>query len=118
VRGDTATSWGHFARDGAPMPELAVPVDQPSLVRRTIEGAATARGRANDLAALDRRLLDALDSAPASDGELAVVPISIAGEVLCVIACATDANANVADVETIATSAGTAFARLMRDAGR
>jgi hypothetical protein len=114
VRGDTATTWRHFARSGAPLPDVAIPIDEPGLVPRALESAGSTRARAESLAELDRRLLHALGAG----AELAVVPIAIAGKSLCVIACALEPNTAIGDVETIATSAGTAFARLMRDAGR
>ncbi len=114
VRGDTATTWRHFARSDAPLPDVAIPVDEPGLVPRALASAGSTRARAEALNELDRRLLHALGAG----AELAVVPIAIAGKSLCVIACALESNTAIGDVETIATSAGTAFARLMRDAGR
>jgi len=116
VRGDTASTWMDFARAGHTVAELALPVDAPGLVPRALAATSSTRGSADSLSALDRRLLHAL--APADDAELAIVPIAIAGKSLCVIACAIDPGSAIADLETIATSAGTAFARLMRDAGR
>jgi hypothetical protein len=47
-----------------------------------------------------------------------IVPVPIAGQVMCVIALATASDAPVTEVETIAAAAGAAFARLMRAAGR
>ena len=116
VRGDTASTWMHFARSGATVPELALPIDEPGLVPRALDGTSSTRGRAESLSALDRRLLRALE--PGDHAELAVIPIAIGGKSLCVIACAVEPGTVLADLETIATSAGTAFARLMRDAGR
>ncbi|HEX4449299.1 MAG TPA: hypothetical protein VH143_00460 [Kofleriaceae bacterium] len=115
VRGDTATTWLHFARSGAPLPDVAMPIDEPGLIPRALESASSVRAPAGKLAALDRALLQALG---VIDGELVIVPIAIAGKALCVIACAVDSATPIADIETIATSAGTAFARLMRDASR
>ncbi|HEY1547713.1 MAG TPA: hypothetical protein VGG28_07835 [Kofleriaceae bacterium] len=114
VRGDTATTWLHFARSGAPLPDVAVPIDEPGLIPRALAATSSVRAPAGKLAALDRALLQALGA----DGELVVVPIAIAGKALCVIACAVEPGTPIADIETIATSAGTAFARLMRDASR
>jgi hypothetical protein len=114
VRGDTATTWLHFARSGAPLPDVAMPIDEPGLIPRALESTSSVRAPAGKLAALDRALLQALGA----DGELVVVPIAIAGKALCVIACAVEPGTPIADIETIATSAGTAFARLMRDASR
>jgi hypothetical protein len=116
VRGDTATTWCHFARSGASLPDVAVAIDAPGLVPRALESAVTARAPSERLNAPDRRLLHALGAD--DDGELAIVPIAIGGKSLCVIACAVPPDTAIGDVETIATSAGTAFARLMRAAAR
>jgi hypothetical protein len=114
IRGGSATGWKHYCRSGADQPELAVPMDQPGLVPRAAETGSTMRGVASELGAIDSRLLKALGTG----GELAVVPIAIAGKVMCVLAVALAPGSTLGAVETIATSAGTAFARLMRDAGR
>lgn len=114
IRGQSATAWKYFRRAGGDQPELALPTDEPGLVPRAIETAVTARCKASELAGLDRRLLQAL----AGGDELAVVPIAIAGKVMCLLAIGITAGTQIGVVETIATSAGTAFARLMRDAGR
>jgi len=121
IRGQSATAWKHYRRpspgkQGGDQPELAVPTDQPGLVPRAIETAVTARGKATELAPIDQRLLRAL--AAGEPHELAIVPIAIAGKVMCLLAIAITSGSQVGVVETIATSAGTAFARLMRDAGR
>ena len=115
IRGTTATGWRHFCRSGATPPELAVPLDEPGLVPQAVERTATTRGKAADLGPIDQRLLRALDT---PDGDLAVVPVAIAGKVMCVIVVAIEPDAAIPNVETVATSAGTAFARLLRDAGR
>ncbi len=115
LRGGTAIAWKHFCRSGTTPAELAVPLDQAGLVPKAIDEAATARGSAGDLGAIDMLLLRALDK-PESD--LVVVPIAIAGRVMCVIAIATEPDAALANVDTIAMAASTAFARLMRDASR
>ncbi|HET9988836.1 MAG TPA: hypothetical protein VFQ65_09950, partial [Kofleriaceae bacterium] len=117
IRGGSATAWKHYCRSGANQPELAVPMDQPGLVPRAAESGSTVRGTGRELGAIDARLLKALGAGP-DCGELAIVPIAIAGKVLCVLAVALAPGATLGPVETIATSAGTAFARLMRDAGR
>ncbi|MEP6866720.1 MAG: hypothetical protein ABJE66_39275 [Deltaproteobacteria bacterium] len=114
IRGGSATGWKHYCRTGADQPELAVPMDQPGLVPRAAETGSTVRGLASELGAIDARLLKALGAG----GELAVVPIAIAGKVMCLLVVALTAGATLGPVETVATSAGTAFARLMRDAGR
>jgi hypothetical protein len=117
IRGGSATGWKHYCRSGADQPELAVPMDEPGLVPRAAETGSTVRGLASELGAIDARLLKALGAGPAA-GEIAVVPIAIAGKVMCLLVVALTAGATLGPVETIATSAGTAFARLMRDAGR
>jgi hypothetical protein len=116
IRGQSATGWKYYRRAGGDQPELAVPTDQPGLVPRAIDTGGTVRGRASELEAIDQRLLRAL--AADETHELAVVPIAIAGKVMCLLAIAITSGAPLGTVETIATSAGTAFARLMRDAGR
>jgi hypothetical protein len=115
IRGDIATGWRHFSRAGVTPPEVAVPLDAPGLVPTAARRAATVRASGKDLGAIDQRLLAALGL---PNHELVVVPVAIAGQVMCVIAAATEPGAALPTVETIATSAGTAFARLMRDAGR
>jgi hypothetical protein len=117
IRGGSATGWKYFCRSGADKPELAVPMDQPGLVPKAVENGMTVRGRAGDLGTIDARLLAELEPEP-GDRELAIVPIAIAGKVMCLLAVAMSADSAVGPIETIATSAGTAFARLMRDAGR
>ena len=115
IRGGSATGWKHYCRSGAEQPELAMPMDQPGLVPRAAETGSTVRGLAGELGAIDARLLKALGP---SCGELAIVPIAIAGKVMCLLAVALAPGATLGPIETVATSAGTAFARLMRDAGR
>ena len=117
IRGDSATGWKRYCRSGANQAELAVPMDQPGLVPRAAQSGSTVRALESDLGAIDARLLKALAGGP-SCGELAIVPIAIAGKVMCLLAVAMAPGATLGPVETIATSAGTAFARLMRDAGR
>lgn len=115
IRGGTAIAWKHFCRSGATPAELAVPLEQAGLVPRAVDRATTMRGAAGALGPIDMLLLRALDK---PDGELVIVPIAISGHVMCVIAIATEPDAVLPNVETIATSASTAFARLMRDASR
>jgi hypothetical protein len=115
IRGTSATGWKHFSRAGAEQPELAVPMDEPGLVPRAATGA-TVRARASELGPIDARLLKKLTVQ--GTAELAVVPIAIAGKVMCVLVVAISPESGLGTIETIATSAGTAFARLMRDAGR
>ncbi|MFT3692575.1 MAG: hypothetical protein QM831_05490 [Kofleriaceae bacterium] len=122
IRGGTATSWKYFSRSGADQPELAVPMTQPGLVPQAADFGTTQRKRVGELTELDAKLVAELAPARAEGAEsaceeLAVVPIAIHGRVMCVLALACN-DGEITPVETIATSAGTAFARLMRDAGR
>jgi hypothetical protein len=117
-RGDVAISWKGFARGGSGLPELAVPIgvpDPPGLVSRAIDTGATAHGRAGDLGPVDLLLRRSLGDA---GGELAVVPISIGGQVMCAIALTLAPSASAEEAETLAAAAGTAFAQLMRAASR
>ena len=115
LRGQIATSWKGFCRSGAPHPELAVPLDQPGLVPRAAHRNQTVRAPSSDLGPIDQVLMVSLGH---KVGELLVVPISIAGAVMCVIAMVTETDASAATPESIAAAAGAAFARLMRDASR
>ena len=114
VRGGIATSWRGFCRSGAPEAEISVPLDQPGLVPRASHRNTTVRAALGDLGPLDQLLMTSLGA----EGELAVVPISIAGQVLCVIAMVTETDTPTGTAESIAAAAGAAFARLMRDASR
>jgi hypothetical protein len=114
VRGEVAIGWRGFSRAGATPPELAVPTEQ-GLVPAAIAKNASVRRDAEDLDALDLLLFRALGG---SEGDLVIVPVPIAGQVMCVIALATASDAAVPEVETVAAAAGAAFARLMRAAGR
>jgi hypothetical protein len=115
VRGDVAIGWKGFARSGHTPPELAVPMEQPGLVPSTVSRNVTVRCSCDDLDALDQLLFRALGGV---EGDLVIVPVPIAGQVMCVIATATESDASVTSLETIATAAGAAFARLMRAASR
>jgi hypothetical protein len=115
IRGATAIGWKGFQRAGAGLAEIAVPMETGGLVPRAIELNVTLRRPSGELDAIDRLLLASLGR---RDGDLIVVPISIADQVMCVIAIATAENAPVACAEPIAAAAGAAFARLMRDASR
>lgn len=114
VRGGMATSWRGFCRSGAPEADVAVPLDQPGLVPRASHRNATARAPMSDLGPIDQLLLASLGAT----GELCIVPVSISGQVLCVIAMVTEPDAQLGSAESIAVAAGAAFARLMRDASR
>jgi hypothetical protein len=115
IRGATAIGWKGFQRSGGGLAEIAVPMDDAGLVPEAVELDVTLRRSAGELAEIDRLLLASLGR---DDGDLVVVPISIAEQVMCVIAIATDENAPIACAEPIAAAAGAAFARLMRDASR
>jgi hypothetical protein len=115
IRGDAAISWKHFARDGHAAPELAVPMDQPGLCPVAVDDGCTARAPADVLGAIDLLLLRALGR---TDGDLVVVPIPIAGKVMCLIAAATEPGGEIAPIEAVAAAGATAFARLIRDASR
>jgi hypothetical protein len=80
-----------------------------------IERGQTCRSPSSELDPIDQLLLGSLG---AQAGELVVVPVSIAGQVMCVIALATGADSPTATAESVAAAAGAAFARLMRNASR
>ena len=88
---------------------------QPGLVANAVQRNTTERCGADDLAAIDLLLLRALGR---DDGELVIVPVPIAGNVMCMLAIAVEADAPVAIAEAVAGAASTAFARLVRDASR
>lgn len=114
VRGGIATSWRGFCRSGAPEAEISVPLDQPGLVARASHRNTTARARMTDLGPIDQLLMASMGAT----GDLLVVPVSIAGHVMCVIAMVTESDSQPGTAESIAAAAGAAFARLMRDASR
>ncbi len=115
VRGDVVIGWKWFTRSGHTPPELAVPMKEPGLVPKVVATNQTARAEGPLLAKIDQLLLRALGS---PDSELCVVPVPIASKVMCVVVAAVTPAAAVAIVESIATSASAAFARLVRDASR
>jgi hypothetical protein len=115
VRGATAIGWKGFQRQGAGLGEIAVPLENGGLISRAVEHNVTLQQPAAELDAIDRLLLELLGQ-PA--GDLVVVPISIASQVMCVIAIAAAAGAQLTSAEQIAAAAGAAFARLIRDASR
>lgn len=117
-RGDVAIGWKGFSRSGAEISEIAVPIGPPapqSLVSHAIDTETSTRAPATGLAAIDQLLHRSLAHA---DGELAIVPISIGGQVMCAIALVLDPDAGTSAAEALAAAAGAAFARLMRDAAR
>lgn len=115
VRGEAVIGWKAFSRAGHALPELAVPLNEPGLVPRAIESNAIARCAPGELGELDRKLLGAMGT---PEGELVVIPIAISDHVMCVIAAALGPDAPVAVLEAVAKAAGTAFARLIREASR
>ena len=114
-RGDVAIGWKGFGRGRGALPEIGVPLDQPSVVARAIDGEQTTRVPAADLGPIDEILRCALGG---TGTELAIVPISIGGQVMCAIALVAAPRVDLACAESIAGAAGAAFARLMRDASR
>jgi len=118
VRGDVVIGWKSFSRRDHAFAELVVPLDQPGLVPNVVRTNSTLRAKANDLGQIDRLLLGALGSAGGADGELAVVPIAVAGKVMCLIAAALDKDSAVGVVESVAAAAAHAFARLIAEASR
>jgi hypothetical protein len=115
IRGATAIGWKGFQRGGGPLGEIAVPMERGGLVPMAVGLNLTLRKSCAELDDIDRLLLASLGR---ETGDLVVVPIAIAEQVMCVIALATVENAPVAAAEPIAIAAGVAFARLMRNASR
>jgi hypothetical protein len=115
IRGDAATAWKGFNRTGAPTPELGVPLDQPGLVPRAIANNATQVATTAELSPIDQLLLVSLGQAR---GELAVVPVSIGGSVMCVLAMVSASDSAIMTAESIAAATGAAFSRMIRDAAR
>jgi hypothetical protein len=117
-RGDVAISWKGFSRCGTALLEIAVPLGPPapgSLVSLAIDTESAVRAQAGDLGSLDLLLRRSLGDA---GGELAIVPISISGQVMCAIALIVQAGSPIEPAESLAAAAGAAFARLMRAASR
>lgn len=115
VRGAVAVSWKQFSRVCETSAEIAVPLDQPGLVPAVIDNNAMARSNVAEVSAIDEALVRSLGELR---GDLVVVPISIADNVVALIATTTDAGASVEGVELVAAAATAAFARLIRDASR
>ena len=90
-------------------------IEQPGIVPIAMGGNTTTRMPAAQLNRIDQRLLRALGR---DDGDLVVIPISIGGRVMCLLAAVTPNSGPVTALEEVAVSAGTAFARLIRDASR
>jgi hypothetical protein len=115
IRGATAIGWKGFQRAGGMLGEIAVPMEDGGLIPRSVERDALLRLPYPDLEEIDRLLMAWLGM---HSGDLVVVPISIAGQVMCVIAMAAAGGEPIASAEPIAAAAGAAFARLIRDASR
>jgi len=116
IRGDVAIGWKHFSREEDGTSEVAVPLDQDGIVPTAISRKTTTRLPTEELNSLDVRLLRAVGNGDGSD--LAVFPIMIADQVMCLLAAATAPEAELAQIEAIASAASAAFARLIRDASR
>lgn len=115
VRGNAATAWRSFRRGSSEIPELAVPLDEPGVVPTAVNAVQTSRAKDSQQSAIDKRLLVALGS---PNSELAAIPVAVSGTALGVLAVAIDPDAPIPSVDTIATAAGAALGRLMRDAAR
>lgn len=115
VRGDTATSWRSFCRNATTSLEIAVPLGDPGVIPDAIRNVQTCRAEPKQQSTIDQKLLAALGC---PESELAAIPVAVSGNALGVLAVAIDADAAIPNVDTIATAAGTALARLMRDAAR
>ena len=115
VRGATAIGWRGFQRGGRSLGEIAVPMEDGGLVPRAFERNVTLRMPFTELDPIDRLLLASLGR---NTGDLVVVPVSVVTKVICVIAIAAAHNAPLESAEPVATAAGTAFARLIRNASR
>ncbi len=115
VRGGLAIGWAGFSRMQDSLPEVAVPMDVASLVPATIRRNKATRASASDVGPIDFLLLETMGM---EHGDLVVVPITVADQVVCVIAMATEPDSSVSSSDSIAAAAGAALARLMRDASR
>jgi hypothetical protein len=115
VRGEVAIGWKGFSRSGATLPDIGVPLEQPGLVPRAIASGTTTRALATELGPIDQLLIVSLGY---TKGELVIVPVTIAGQVMCAIALVASPEAELSGAETIAAAAGAAFARLMRNTSR
>lgn len=121
-RGDVAISWKGSSREAHALLQVAVPLGPPappSLVSHAIDGGTTMRAASRELGPVDQLLRRSLgENSGGPCDELAIVPISIGGQVMCAIALVVAPGAVVEAAESLAGAAGTAFARLMRAASR
>ena len=117
IRGDVAIGWQHFSRGGTSTSDVAVPLDQPGLAPRAIMHNMTARGMPDDLSPIDQALFYSLCEGK-GDEHLALCPISIAGQVMCLLAAVIKSDSPSSPLDLVASAAGAAFTRLIRDASR
>lgn len=117
IRGEIATGWLHFSRANTSTADVALPLDEPGLATRAIMHNMTARGMPDDLGPIDQALLHSLVE-DSTEHHLAICPISIAGQVMCLLAAVVDHSSPSTALEVIASAAGAAFTRLIRDASR
>ena len=117
IRGEIATGWLHFSRANTSTADVALPLDEPGLATRAIMHNMTARGMPDDLGPIDQALLHSLVE-DSTEHHLAICPISIAGQVMCLLAAVVDHGSPSTALEVIASAAGAAFTRLIRDASR
>jgi hypothetical protein len=117
IRGEVAIGWQHFTRGGTSTSEVAVPLDQPGLAPRAIMHNMTARGMPDDLSPIDQALFYSLCEGK-GDEHLALCPISIAGQVMCLLAAVIKSDSPSSPLDIVASAAGAAFTRLIRDASR
>ncbi|HTL36268.1 MAG TPA: hypothetical protein VL326_24215 [Kofleriaceae bacterium] len=118
IRGEVAIGWRAFSRHEAVLTtEVAVPLDQAGLVPRAVMHNMTSRGMTDDLGPIDQALLYSLSEGNNQE-HLAICPISIGGQVMCLLAAVMKNDAPSTPLEVIGSAAGAAFTRLVRDASR
>jgi hypothetical protein len=115
IRGGVAIAWKQFSRTGIPSGHIAVPLDEPGLVPTAVKANIVARAAMANLHPIDEALMRSLGDAR---GDLAVIPIAVADNVLALIAITTEPDAPLIAAEAVAAAASAAFARLIRDATR
>jgi hypothetical protein len=115
IRGDVAIGWKQFSRTCTPSQDIAVPLDEPGLVPTAKNANVVARGTVAKLTPIDQALMRSLGDVR---GELVVIPIAIADNVMALLAITTQTDGAPATADAIAGAASAAFARLIRDASR
>ena len=113
IRGNAATAWTGYRRSGEPLDQIAVPIDQPSLVTTALRTKAISK--TDELAPMDVLLLEALG---VEHGKLVTVPIALGEHVWCVIALGAEHEVELEPARAIGSAAAAAFARLLRNANR